>query len=163
MMELIERFFSTMERIAVSLEVLANRPAVKVSPGLGVAPEDNDDSGEAEGEMSREELKKALHEMGVDFPPSTRTTTLARLYEESQRNTGDDAPPQDDGQDSGEEKPTAEVTKGQVRDALVALSAARGKEAGVDVMEKVSGLRKLSDIDEKHYPAILKACQEALA
>lgn len=53
------------------------------------------------------------------------------------------------------------ATKDEARDALVNLSAAKGKDKALTILKEIGGAEKLSDVPEANYGKIVKACKEA--
>ena len=54
------------------------------------------------------------------------------------------------------------ITKEMVRDKLVELSAAQGKDAALKILKTVGQADKLSDVNEVFYLAIHSRCAEML-
>lgn len=88
----------------------------------------------------RESVKAELREKGIKFKETAKTETLKKLLE---------TPPA--------ETP-ARFTKDDVRQALVNLSANKGKDAALNVLRTVGGAEKLSDVKDDKFKAIVEAC-----
>lgn len=95
--------------------------------------------------LRRESVKAALRKYNKKFKESSRTETLEKMLEECERLQECEAPP------------AIQATKEDVRAALVTLSAAKGKDAALQILKQVGGADKLSDITEDNYGKILEA------
>ena len=112
--------------------------------------------------LKRENLKHDLRALGVPFKDSARTGTLQKLLDDRlaalpHPETGGDAaaePPQEIGDSVG----TETATRDDVHQALVKLSAAKGKDAALAVLHTVA--EKLSDVPPERYAELKKACEE---
>jgi hypothetical protein len=56
--------------------------------------------------------------------------------------------------------PATDVTVEEIRDALVNLSIAKGKDMALSVLKEVGQADKLSSVDARLYPDLLAACQK---
>ena len=109
--------------------------------------------------LKRENLKHDLRALGVPFKDSARTGTLQKLLDDKLAalpSMGSDAaePPQEIGDSVG----TETATRDDVHQALVKLSAAKGKDAALAVLHTVA--EKLSDVPPERYAELKKACEE---
>jgi hypothetical protein len=104
-------------------------------------------------EDNREELKKALREKGISFPASARTATLQKLLDAAAE-TAEPEPAKDP-------EPETEATIEAVRNALVTLSAGKGKDVALAILQEHGGAAVLGQVPVDRYAALIAACKEA--
>lgn len=134
-------------------------------------------------EMSREEIKEALRAKGVLFKEAARTETLQKQLEDTTkgnhvaereilRSIGM-TPPSAGGStpttgtatasmdtSASTEGGTPVVTIDQVREAVIALSAAKGRDVALAIMTREGKAAKISEIDPSLYTKVLEACKK---
>ena len=162
------RIASALEQIA-QVYVMAN--PLRIANGnpqqveIGPLPTDIDTKAAPTGNaddadhLKRENLKHDLRALGVPFKDSARTGTLQKMLDdklaELPHPETEIEPPQETGEPVGAETP---VTRDDVHQALVKLSAAKGKDAALAVLHTVA--EKLSDVPPERYAELKKACEE---
>lgn len=160
-----------LERIAVALEAIAARRIMGEQAVEGLRPleakeatcvgesQKRDSKDEKEPEL-RENLKAALAVLGVPFNVAARLPTLQKLHDDAveklrlrqaaiEVNEGDPIVPAKD------------VTREMVRNSLVSLAAAMGKDVPLGIIKTYGKKEKLSDVDPKYYADIIEACRAA--
>lgn len=163
MFEGFEKMLEALERIAEALE----KHGVQVSPKPGApiydeAPIDATDY--------RDQLKAELDDAGVKYTSRIKTATLEALVAQVRAkgsmpapvpeppNTAPPAPPAP--APAPQLAPTEEtLVKDDVKDALVALSAAKGKDVALRILAKYAA--KLGEVPVEQYPALMAELKEA--
>jgi SWI/SNF-related matrix-associated actin-dependent regulator 1 of chromatin subfamily A len=111
----------------------------------------------------REEVKAALRAKGIKFKDAARTETLQKLLADAVVAVIPDPAPADpvtaETDDILGEDPKKPATKDDVRAALIALSAAKGKDEALGLLKAIGKVDKLSDVDPIYYGALLDACK----
>lgn len=149
LMELLERIAVSLEKIAEGKDSGCKCGPVEMDGGTTVyatAPVEPEvhpsevEIAEADAAYNeREAVKAELREKGIKFKETAKTETLKKLLETPAQTS-------------------ASYTKDDVRDALVNLSASKGKDAALDILRKLGGADKLSDVKESTFKAIVEAC-----
>lgn len=184
---MIKEAFCLLERFVVAVEKIAEEgcicckveTAVEQPKGSSVEIQAKQDT----AALNREFIKSELVKKGVPFKTSAKTETLQKLLEETVTNVIDRAnepapeakpeppvvaektpdPPIADGPRVPRHESTVPtITKEMVRDKLVELSAAQGKDAALKILKTVGQADKLSDVNEVFYLAIHSRCAEML-
>lgn len=169
----------TLERIAGSLEVIAKVfsgatlavggpvPAEKITTAPTLeqlnAGEVVGDKGkviDATAEMAkREEIKKELRALGIKFKEAARTETLEKQLVAAKADPALSAVKTEPAPQP--ETAQTEISKEQLRDALVELSTTKGKDAALKILREAGKAEKLSEVKPENFSALLKACKEA--
>lgn len=168
-----------LERIALALEKIAAGemcPARKSSgccppggqPVRVIAPTEitqgptnvEEQAAEDADVLKRDMLKKALREKGIKFKDAARTETLQKLLDAANAAGIPKVEPEAlaTGMAAATEVPVK--TKEEARDALVALSASKGKVPALTVLKTVGKAEKLSDVEPRYYGAIVVECKK---
>lgn len=186
LMELLERFVVAVEKIAEQgcctpqRSVDADTPTVTIpvkiqgemvdmpSAGNGTAPQAVEDA----EKLKRELIKKELREKGVKFNGSLKTETLQKLLDaanQPQANQPQAKPAETVTADTGKTAATSTApaaenqqttyTIEKVREALVKVSAAKGKDEALSLLTTLGQAKKLSDVDPTRYMLIIDACK----
>ena len=141
--------------------------------------------------LNREFIKNSLRGKGIPFKEATRTENLKKLLDaaeaDGRKNLPEDCACPIESRQTGESGDGMIInwcnlcgkvhsgkarladasmeltitTKEQVRDALVALAAVKGKAVALDVLRKTGKAEKLADVDTALYGAIVDKCKEA--
>jgi SWI/SNF-related matrix-associated actin-dependent regulator 1 of chromatin subfamily A len=160
---------SILERIAVALEEIVRYHCPK-PPGGACCPKEPAATPEVTPEVpccaalpDREAMKAELRKRGIKFKDAARTETLQKLLETPvdlglpMTTTFDSPKAADPPQVANFEKPV--ITKEQVRDKLVALAAAKGKDEALGLLKTIGKADKLSDVAPNLYDALITACK----
>lgn len=177
----------SLERIAVALEAMvAGRNLViwpaegapgteaKEKPVEGPRALSEPPTADAGDARSREEIKSALHAKGVKFKDAARTETLREMLHAVENvampepcasmtaGLGGPAaqPPKLETALQPLVYPPEVTTKEMVRDNLIQLSGAKGKDVALGVLKEVGKADKLGDVKEELYADLVKACRE---
>lgn len=137
----------------------------------------------------RESIKAQLKAAGIEFSEKARTTTLRHMLAEwtgkqgeARQTTLDEAierakaeeqaagatDPDADPVEAEEVEtvnigtPVSAATRDQVKEALVKLSAAKGKDVALKILHDTGKAERLSDVAEALYGAVYDACQKAM-
>lgn len=176
--ELAERFVVAVEKIAGAVIVIESGKTSDETPvsGPGYAPPETVehpgilDTGAV---VDREAIKRQLRERGIKFKDAARTESLQKLLENARGEAIEKLREEDRAerlkmteQEIAASLPgesllpvgMAAPSKDQVRDALVGLSAAKGKDKALNVLKTVGKAEKLSDVAENLYAAVIMAC-----
>ena len=156
-MALLERLVIATERIAENMDkpaapVCTCPPAVEPDePAVGdevieVHPIEQELAAADEAHLEREAIKAELKSKGIPFKPAARTETLRKLLEEPVV-----------------EEAAAPATLEQAREALVNLSAARGKDVALTVLRSAGGADKLGEVAAEKFAAIIDAATKETA
>lgn len=162
----LERIASALERIEARYAggmnaLIDNASLAPGAPGAGPSPEVTTGQGLSEpatalvGEALRESLKTQLRAKGIKFKDAARTETLQKLLVDSEKPSAEDAFAK-----KPKEEEVKEVTLEMVRNALISLSAAKGKDAALSLLKDKGKTEKLSQVDPTLYAAVYKSCQE---
>lgn len=162
-MALLERLVIAAEKIADKLDqpaapacacpppmVEPDEPAVGDEP-IEVHPVEQELAEADQAHLEREALKAELKAKGIAFKPAARTETLRKLLEESQPLAEEAAPV----------APAATIE--QAREALVNLSAARGKDVALKVLRSAGGADKLGEVAAGKLAAIVEMAAKEIA
>jgi len=175
---MLESWFGLCERFVVAVEGISGamkaggRPESEIVDATFGQPQETakkpDMTGAKEAEaLKRELLKTELRAKGIKFNASSKTETLQKLLDAAADLPPVDAPAPEKPRDTtaAPATPAIEVTKDQVREALVALSAIRGKDVGLHILKTEGNATKLAEVAPERYGHILDACrrEEALA
>ncbi len=146
-----------------------------VEDALPRVPTDKEDP------RTREQIKSALHAKGVKFKDAARTETLREMLhaaesvnrEVSPLNSAPGVNVVTENVFAGVSPSSATppvlqplvyppevTTKDMVRDGLIQLSGAKGKDVALLVLKEVGKADKLGDVKEELYAALVKACRE---
>lgn len=106
-------------------------------------------------QKEREFLKFELRRKGIKFKDSARTETLKKLLDSAVL-PEKEVVVEDHIADAGKM-----ISKDDVRNALVQLSAGKGKDAALTILKSIGGADKLGDVPEDKYAAIVEACHGA--
>ncbi len=182
---MIKEAFSLLERFVVAVEKIAEKDCIcKVETAME-QPKGSSVEAQAQQDtaaLSRDFIKSELTKRGIQFKTSAKTETLQKLLE--MYNTPPSTLPPveavklEEPPAVVEEKPAPSIadgprvprhestvptiTKEMVRDKLVELSAAQGKDAALKILKTVGQADKLSDVNEVFYLAIHSRCVEML-
>lgn len=183
LMELLERFVVAVEKIAEQgcctpqRSVGAATPTVTIpvkiqgemvdmpSAGNGTPPQAVEDV----EKLKRELIKKELREKGIKFNGSLKTETLQKLLDAANQPqakptetvvaTADMGKPAAASTTSIAEDKQTNYTIEKVREALVKVSAAKGKDEALGLLKTLGKAEKLSDVDPARYMLIIDACK----
>jgi hypothetical protein len=138
----------------------------------GPAPQ-NDQAAVDAGKLKREMIKKELREKGIPFNASAKTETLEKLLAAipaARPCSTTSADPISSTESAGQSVATSAATmptnggqvsytKEQVRDALVKVSAAKGKDEALGILKTLGKAETLSKVDASRYQVIIDACK----
>jgi uncharacterized protein (DUF1697 family) len=118
----------------------------------------------------RERIKARARELGIEFSPSTRTASLEKRIAEAEdlekKLLAKHAEPAPKEEEVAAPAPEAkEATRDEAQGLLVSISTKVGKPDTLDILERVTGQRRLKDVpdDPKLYGAIVAECEKVLA
>lgn len=163
MFEGFEKMLEALERIAEALEEIAEsvgRPTELIAEEAP-APDPT---------AYRDGLKARLDAAGIKYVSKAKTSTLEKLVAEVEANGATPAPVPEPPNvappappapaPAPQLAPTEEtLVKDDVKDALVALSAAKGKDVALRILAKYAA--KLGEVPVEQYPALMADLKEA--
>jgi hypothetical protein len=114
-----------------------------------------------EAQITRDHLKAILTDRGIKFKDSARTETLSRMVAESAVKPIEAQAEAAQMASENWSEPVApkEITKEEVRLALVACSAAKGFDIAKAILLEKGGASILSEVPVENYAAILEGCK----
>lgn len=115
--------------------------------------------------IDREDIKKKLHDRGIQFKASARTESLQKLLADAiakEGKAGQEEDPFGEKSQPQQEAAAEKVyTKDEARDALVSLSGLKGKDAALTILRQHGKSETLSGVDASYYKAVVEACEKA--
>lgn len=186
LMELLERFVVAVETIAgsgcctsggnVPVRIQGETVSMPMGPGVVISEKEALQAGCATSpsnqavtdaaKLKREMIKKELREKGIAFNASAKTETLEKLLASVPAGQKPEAPKRGEQKEqevstNAQQPPTppTSYTREQIRDALVKVSAAKGKDEALGIMKTLGKAEKLSDVDPSKFMLIMDACR----